>query len=177
MTSIRTARLLLRPFEPRDVDLLASMFANQDVSRYIGVTSVVPREECRQMVDKMTAHWQQHGYSRWAVVDRQSDQAMGWCGLRHLADQDEVELLYALDKPYWGRGFASEAAIESVRFGFEEAGLERIMAVADPANGASLRVMQKAGLTYRREARYFDMDVSLCDITREQYEARREAGV
>ena len=82
---------------------------------------------------------------------------MGHCGLRFLDEIGETELYYALGKPHWGRGFATEAAGAAMRFGFDRAGLSRIVAYAVPENRASTHVMEKLGMTYEEEASIFGL--------------------
>jgi [ribosomal protein S5]-alanine N-acetyltransferase len=87
---------------------------------------------------------------------------------------DEVEVLYALGKAYWGKGYAAEAGRASVQFGFEKGGLTRIYAVAYPENTASQRVMQKIrmvaqGLT----SRYFGIEMACYSISREEFQGNR----
>jgi ribosomal-protein-alanine N-acetyltransferase len=72
---------------------------------------------------------------------------IGYCGLLHLGVTGRVELLYALLPGCWGRGLATEAARACLRFALEETGLERVVAGADPPNAASLRVIEKLGMT------------------------------
>ena len=87
---------------------------------------------------------------------------MGFCGLRHLDGGPEVEILYGIQPPEWGRGFATEIAQAVLRYGFETAGLARVWGVADRENVASRRVLEKVGMTFeglvvidgREEARY-----------------------
>ena len=73
---------------------------------------------------------------------------IGVAGLQHLADGPEVEVGYRFLRNHWGNGYATEAARASIRFGFEELELERIVAVTMPTNRASRRVMEKCGLAF-----------------------------
>ena len=87
---------------------------------------------------------------------------MGFCGLRHLDGEPEVEIPYGISPPEWGRGFATEVALAVLRYGFERAGLSRVLGIADAGNFASRRVLEKIGMTFegyvvnedREEARY-----------------------
>ena len=73
---------------------------------------------------------------------------MGWAGLQPLSGTDEIEVGYAFERAAWGRGYATEVASAIVQWGFEELGLERIVAVASPENAGSRRVMDKLGMRY-----------------------------
>jgi ribosomal-protein-alanine N-acetyltransferase len=82
----------------------------------------------------------------------------GWCGLGFLPETNEVEVAYLLGKPFWGRGYATEAARASVRYGFETIGVDEIVAIVHPENTASRRVIAKLGMSFTRHARYFGID-------------------
>jgi ribosomal-protein-alanine N-acetyltransferase len=64
-----------------------------------------------------------------------------------------------LDKPYWGKGLATEGSHTSLRYGFEIVKLERIVAIAKPENIASRRVMEKVGMKYEKNAHFYNTDV------------------
>ena len=103
--------------------------------------------------------WDEDGIGFWILEQKESGDPIGWCGLNKLKETDEVEVLYALDEPFWGQGYASEAAIFSVRYGLSVLGLEEIIGLVIAENIASARVLEKAGLTFIGKARYFDHDL------------------
>ena len=72
---------------------------------------------------------------------------MGEAGLQYLEDGPDMELGYTLARAAWGRGYATEAAGAVLRWAFAGLRLHRMVAVADPANAASLRVLEKLGMT------------------------------
>ena len=74
---------------------------------------------------------------------------MGEAGLQYLEAGPDIELGYTLARAAWGRGYATEAARAVLRWGFAGLRLHRIVAVADPANAASLHVLEKLGMTRR----------------------------
>ena len=89
----------------------------------------------------------------WAVGFHKEDSALiGWSGLSYLEDTGEVEIGYGLAKPYWGRGLASEAAAATIKYGFEQLGLPRIVAIASPDNITSRRVLEKLGMKFEKVA-------------------------
>ncbi len=121
-------------------------------------------------VERMLAHWAERGYGQWVMSPKNSREVLGYCGLRFLAETEEVEILYGIDRPHWGRGLVTEAAKATLRFGFEHAGLERIIALAHPENKGTRRVMEKAGLRYERQDIYFDMECAVYALDRVDYE-------
>jgi hypothetical protein len=82
------------------------------------------------------------------VVHKFDQQGIGHCGLKYWPDSSDVEVLYALDKRYWGRGLATEGARASRRYGFAELQLDRTLAAALVDNHASRRVLEKLGMQY-----------------------------
>jgi ribosomal-protein-alanine N-acetyltransferase len=107
-----------------------------------------------------------------AVVRKSDDVFIGWGGLQPLEETGETEVGYGFDKPYWGQGYATELAAAWLRYGFEEAKLARIVAVAIPENTASRHVMEKLGMRFERNATHYGSDCVFYSITREEFEPR-----
>ncbi len=99
---------------------------------------------------------------------------VGFVGLQCSEDWPEGEYKtkvgWRLDRSYWGRGLAPEGALASIRYGFEELGLERIASITLPENTASRRVMEKSGLPLRCKVRWRGFDVVWYDIGRREWE-------
>lgn len=167
MREIETARLRLRPFTPEDLDDMYPIYSNPEVVRYVG-KGVRTREETEIGLFYTIEHYR-HGFGMWAVVDKMDNKTIGRCGLCFLDRTPEVELGYVLDKPYWGKGLATEASLASLKYGFEEIQLDRIVAIAHPLNLASRRVMEKVGMKYEKDAHYYDTDVVYYAILREAH--------
>lgn len=145
---IETERLLLRPFTPADAEALHAVWGDPAAQRFGGDW---PRPETvadtRSYLEPILAGQAERGYASWAVVERESGRLIGDCGLFPADDVGpDVELAYGLAPDVWGRGYATEAAAACVRAGFEQLGLERIVADVDPANEASVRVLEKVGM-------------------------------
>jgi RimJ/RimL family protein N-acetyltransferase len=144
---IETERLLLRPFTADDAEALHSIWGDPAAARFGGDW---PRPETVAdtlgYLEPILDGQAERGYALWAVVEQATGRLIGDCGL-FPADGvgPEVELAYGLAPDVWGRGYATEAAAACVRAGFEQLRLERIVADVDPANAASMRVLEKAG--------------------------------
>ena len=139
--------------------------------RYIGSGSLT-REQSKEQVSRFVRHWDERGFGLWAVEYRASGEFVGFVGLAHQGEWTEgehkTEVGWRLDRACWGKGLATEGAVASVCHGFEEIGLERIIR---PANLASRRVAEKAGLTLRGETRWRGNDVVWYAIDRHEWEA------
>jgi [ribosomal protein S5]-alanine N-acetyltransferase len=84
---------------------------------------------------------------------KESDLLIGYCGLAidKIDDRDEPEIGYRLDSKFWGEGFATEAASASIQYGFDRIELPYILGAAQRQNVASIRVLEKLGMTFDRE--------------------------
>jgi len=150
---VETERLILRPFEPGDETAYAAIRSKPEVARYLAggeASAAQGAEIAARLVPAFAAQWDDPGYGPWAVVERKTDRLIGHLGLRLLADfQGRTELLYALDPSAQRRGYATEGARTALTFGFETLGLTTIIALALPQNMASLKVMERIGMTRR----------------------------
>jgi RimJ/RimL family protein N-acetyltransferase len=150
MTVVRTERLLLRPLEPDDLAALAPIWADPRVMQHIGTGQVLSFDESRDLLDRLTAHWDEHGFGLWAVVPAGESAPVGWAGLS--VPQwlpvvlPAVEVGWLLARRCWGRGYATEAGRAALRQGFGPLGLDRIISIIYPENTASLAVAGRLGL-------------------------------
>ena len=157
---VETRRLLLRALDERDAPS-ATFYADPDVMRYI------PRghwerddvgRKFTKMLEIVGERWRQDGFGMWGIVLKDTGVLIGHCGLQRLENGDEIEVYYLLDKPYWNRGIATEAASAVLRFGASR-GLTKIVAVAFPDNLASQRVMEKIGMTFAGRAHHYGAEL------------------
>jgi len=157
---IETERLVLRAFEADDAPSVA-FYADPEVMRYIP-RGPWDRDDLegrfKRMLDLVRDRWRDNGFGMWAVELKQTGVVIGHCGLQRLESGDEIEVFYLLDKPYWSRGIATEAARATLRFAAQR-GLKNIVAVAMPENGASQRVMAKAGMTHVGRATHYGFEL------------------
>jgi ribosomal-protein-alanine N-acetyltransferase len=142
-------------FSQDDLDDLASIYADPDVMRFLSGHPLT-RDETAGWLNYFLAGWENFGFGWWAVLLKESGKVIGHCGLQFIHVTPEVEVTYGLAKAYWRKGLASEAARACLRYGFEELKLERIYALADPANTGSHRVMERVGMTYDKTEYYKD---------------------
>lgn len=117
-------------------------------------------DRTRAMIARLISHERQQGFGLWAVELTETGELIGDAGLFLVETVGpEVELAYHFGRAWWGRGYATEAAIASLEYGFRECGLTEIIAICYPEHAASRRVMEKAGMRYAGTARYYDTDV------------------
>jgi RimJ/RimL family protein N-acetyltransferase len=155
--TITTARMVLRPFIEADAEPLHAVLAEKDFLRYFPNPGPPSLERVQKYVALQLKHWQEHGYGRWAVEMQEKSGLIGWNGLQYLPDTDEIEIGYILAKPHWNQGLTTEGALAGLHFAFEQLGLEQIVGIVHPENGASQRVLEKLGMHFTKEAEYFGM--------------------
>ncbi|MEG5159899.1 GNAT family N-acetyltransferase [Microcoleus sp. AT3-A2] len=170
MQEIETARLYLRQFTPDDLDDLYRIYSDAEIMKYL--RGFKTREETEIAIHTMLKSWEENNFGMWALVHKIDRKMIGRCGLVLLDKTPEVELGYTLDKVYWNQGLATEASFASLNYGFQILKLDRIVAIARPENIASQRVIQKVGMKYEKNARYYETDVLYYSISRETYESK-----
>lgn len=147
---LHTERILLREFTWGDLDAVYAYEADPRVVAYV-CYGPATKAECRQVLASDIAHQtaQPRLFYHLALVLVSTERLIGWCGLK-ITDpmHRQGELGYALQRAYWGHGYASEAAQAMLAFGFESLNLHRIAGTCHPANQASIRVLEKVGMLY-----------------------------
>lgn len=143
--SLRTDRLLLRPFRATDLDAYAAMLANPEVMRYLGTGETRTRSETWAAMAGSLGQWALRGYGFFAIEDAASGQFIGRAGILHPYDWPRAELAYALDQPFWGRGYAPEACRAILEWARTSAGLGDLVSFIFPENERSKQVARKLG--------------------------------
>ena len=155
-----TERLRLRPLAMSDGDALSALQRDGEMMRYFG--GPYQRAQTDTWLEWHVAMWEQEGYSHWAAELKDGCVFVGWIGLTKVWEPEEllpaVEVGWFVDRRYWGMGLATEGGRRSLTFGFEDLGLDRIIARYDPENHASGNVMAKIGMRH------------LCDMPRSNAE-------
>jgi GrpB-like predicted nucleotidyltransferase (UPF0157 family) len=145
----------VRPKTLADLDFMDRLLGDPEVMRYVSGGVPQTREQTREGIVRNLETQRRRGFSVWLGVARESGEPVGDCGLYPLDRGPEVEVAYRLARPYWGKGYATEAAAAALRFGFDVVGLDEIVAVAYPENVASRRVMEKIGMRYEGTGVYY----------------------
>lgn len=165
---LETQRLILRASVVEDAPDLFEMDADPEVQRYTGdiipasVTDTIYR--IRNYPD-----YEKYGYGRWTTVLKETGEIIGWCGLKCLDDIDETDLGYRWKPKHWNKGYATEASLACLQYGFDELKLPQIIAQVLKENGASIRVLEKIGMTYWKELHTEDNPGLFYRITEAEY--------
>jgi RimJ/RimL family protein N-acetyltransferase len=140
-----TARLLHRAFAEVDAEAFFALNGNPVVMGMTG-ESAVPTLEAARAAILAYPDFDAVGYGRWACVLKETQQVIGFCGLKYLPELGAVDVGYRFLPEYWGRGLATEACRASLQFGFDTLQLDRVLGLVLPENAASIRVLQKVGM-------------------------------
>lgn len=158
---LETARLLLMTWQPEDWPLLRPIATDPEVVRYISNGEPWPDERIREWAGRQVAHFGKFGFCLWKLIHKETGEMIGFCGLQPLDGTHEIEIGWWLARAWWGQGFATEAAREALRDGFERAGLQRIVSIAMRENVASTHIMEKLGMKYEKETTHRGFSVVL----------------
>ncbi|HSX71772.1 MAG TPA: GNAT family N-acetyltransferase [Pseudomonas sp.] len=147
-TTLTSERLILRPWRDDDLDALAQLCADPGVMAHF--PAVLDRAGSVRLLDRLTAHQAEHGFTFWALERREDGVFIGFTGLARVGFDapfvPAVETGWRLARPYWGQGYALEAARCSLRFAFEGLQLHEVVAFTTPANQRSWGVMERLGM-------------------------------
>ena len=150
---IRTDRLLLRRFRASDLAAFAQLNADARVTEFLA--GALSRDESDALVDRIEAHFDEHGFGLFALEITGVAPFAGFVGLSvprfEAAFTPCVEIGWRLAAEHWGSGYASEAARAVLAHGFDVVGLDEIVSFTVPANTRSRRVMEKLGMSRRPE--------------------------
>ena len=143
--SLFTSRLKLTVFSQSHLSELVRLNVDPEVMRYFPAT--LSSEESAALLQRIIEHQRINEYSLFALHLKESDAFVGWCGLMRVPFSAHftpaVEIGWRLNKIFWGKGLAPEAAKSVLRFGFLELGLSEIVSFTAELNQPSIRVMQK----------------------------------
>lgn len=149
---LETERLALRRLLPEDLDALYALYRDPEIRHYFpeGVLSLEATQE--ELEYFLNGHPKYPELGLWATIRKGTGAFIGRCGLLPwtLEGRYEVEVAFLLDKAYWGRGLATEAAGAIAAYAFETLGLERLVCLIDEENIASQRVAERIGMSFER---------------------------
>lgn len=149
---IETDRLLIRDIEPTDVEGMYELDSDPEVHEFLGNNPIKTRKEAEDVITYIRKQYEDFGIGRWAIIDKKTNEFVGWTGLKYedglRDDMTYYDLGYRIKKAYWGKGIATETAIESLKYGFEQLNLNEIGAAADVDHIASNKILQKVGMKF-----------------------------
>ncbi len=167
---VETARLLLRELEPSDASALHPVFSDLRATRFtLRINSEVA--ETLAWIEAIRKNYIKRGFSVWAVVRKNDNILLGYCGcsIIQLHGKEQCEVGYRIIPSCWGQGFATEALFASIDYAFAKLSFTRLVALIQPGNIASIRVAEKAGMTYECETVYEGVPMKLYEINMDRF--------
>jgi RimJ/RimL family protein N-acetyltransferase len=175
-TTLETDRLVLRAPVPEDAEPLAPMYADPEVMRFLGDGRTLTHAETERSVERMIEGWEADGFGLFTTIRKEDDAVIGrvglivwdpetWQTVRASAEgPKELEVGYTIGRPYWGNGYATEAAAAARDFALERLGARRLIALIIQGNDASENVARKLGFEYERDIRFGRRDAKLFSL-------------
>ena len=174
-------RLCLRRFCSGDLRALAALFADPEITRYLALEDMardVALDFAAEFIDGSDEEFASHGSGALALTVQGGEELIGYAGVRPLPDRTRaLELMYAVQRPMWGKGYATEAAAAVLQWAFATfADLHEVLALVHADNAASLAVLRRLGMRSRGlTERYYDLSLALYVMQRDAAARQRLA--
>ena len=143
---VLTERLIMRGFSDADLDELAAISADPEVTRWVGDENGLSREESWRRMAYWLGHWVLRGFGQWALIERDTGTLVGRAGLLRPEGWPGLEVGWLVAREHWGRGFAPEAGRASMEWAREELAADHIISLIEDENHRSARVAEKLGM-------------------------------
>jgi RimJ/RimL family protein N-acetyltransferase len=151
MTILETDRLILREFNTSDASFILTLLNEPSFLQYIGDKKVRNLEDASQYIlNGPVAMYERHGFALYQVELKDTHTPIGMCGLLKREELPQPDIGFAFLPDFWNRGFAFEAANAVLNDARERLKLNRILAVVNPDNDASIKLLEKLGLKFER---------------------------
>lgn len=149
MTVLETERLVLRRMTTDDAPFILELLNEPSFLEFIGDKGVRNLEDARgYILNGPVASYERFGFGLFLVSLKSDAAPIGMCGLLKRDTLPDVDVGYALRPPWWGQGYAIEAATAVMALGREKFGLRRIVAITSPTNTSSKALLEKLGMRY-----------------------------
>ena len=151
--SLESNRLLLRGITEKDLRAYSKIYADSDYMRFLGYGEEDGKpqdvENTWRTIAFILGHWAMRGYGTWAVVEKKSNKFIGGVGLFNLTNISQIELSWGISPKFWGKGYATEAALLALQFAFVEKKFPSAKALIYPKNHKSIKVARRLGFENR----------------------------
>lgn len=148
--NIETKRLILRPVTIDDDKDMFEMDSNPNVHKFLGKNPVKSIEQSREMIRSILKQYEEFGIGRLAVIKKDTNEFLGWSGLKYETKVREefsyYDLGYRFKEKHWGNGYATESALGALKYGFKDLELKEIGAAAEANHSVSNHILKKVGM-------------------------------
>ncbi|RPJ29381.1 MAG: N-acetyltransferase [Chloroflexi bacterium] len=162
MRILETERLLLCRFSNEDAEFILELLNEPSFIQNIGDRGVRTLAEAgAYLLNGPIASYAKNGFGLYLVLLKETNESIGMCGLIRREGLEDVDIGYAFLPKFWSRGYAVESALAVKTYAKDVIGLKRIVAITDPANEGSVRVLEKIGLRFEKMVRLSEDDIEL----------------
>ncbi len=144
----QTPRLILRQITIEDAPLILELNSDPEIVKYVHEPTLETVEQAQKIIADIILPQYKNNLGRWAIITKETHEFIGWCGLKYRPEIDEIDLGYRLMQKAWGKGFATEAASETLEYGLNNLNLNIITGRAHVENFASIKVLEKIGMEF-----------------------------
>lgn len=149
ITELQSERLHLRKIKMSDSSSLFKIWSDPDVTRFMNISNFTDENQAKDMIKLFDELAQDNRATRFAIIELKSNEIVGSCGFNSIDFENaKAEIGYDIAKPFWGRGYASEAIRSLLDYAFSDLELNRIEAKVEPENVNSIKVLQKLNFTF-----------------------------
>lgn len=153
MKVLETERLVLRRITVEDAEFMLELLNEPSFLRFIGDRGVRTVDDARAYISKGPVDsYERNGFGLYLTELRSYGTPIGICGLLKRESLEDVDIGFAFLPEFWANGYASESASAVMAYARDALGLDRVVAVTSPDNGASIRVLEKLGMEFERKA-------------------------
>jgi RimJ/RimL family protein N-acetyltransferase len=142
-------RILIRPFKEKDIEEYYKIVSDIDVMKFIGDGSSQSIEIATKYVNECIKCYQENGWSRFAVVLKETDELIGFCGFKYY--NNSLDFGWRYSKKYWGQGIGSEAAQLVLDYANNSLEFSNIVCICAPENVSSIRIIEKIGFSFEKK--------------------------
>ena len=151
MIVLETERLFLREFNVGDAEFILALLNEPSFLRFIGDKKVRTVQDAQKYIlNGPVASYERHGFGLCLVELKDTHTPIGMCGLLKRDELPDPDIGFAFLPDFWNKGFAYEAAAAVMKAARERLNLERILAITNQDNEASIKLLQKLGLQIER---------------------------
>lgn len=153
-------------FRDSDLDAYAEMCGDPDVMRFLGDGYPFNRAEAWRNMALIVGHWQLRGFGMWAVEERGTGLLTGRVGCWQPEGWPGLEIGWTLRRGFWGRGYATEAALTALEYAFTRLGQSRVISLIRPENSPSIAVALRLGMRMEGSTEVMGRSVLMYGIDR-----------
>ncbi|MFC2187547.1 GNAT family N-acetyltransferase [Peijinzhouia sedimentorum] len=165
---LETERTIMRKLSIDYAEDFYALNLDKDVLKYTGDLAFDSMEAAKIFLANYD-QYEKYGVGRMAVIDKRNNKFIGWCGLKYSPEKDEYDIGFRFYKEYWNQGFATETAKKCLEFGFHNLALSVIVGRAMNANSASIKVLEKLGMSYKTTFDFNGREGLIYEITYSEY--------